>query len=401
MDKYGTQRIVFPNADGTHGHELPLQLRSALLMFRHSAPTSEEYNVDTGEHTLPLYDLTGEGEWKPEMFYDDTAALDYNNDIFVDTPLIIANASSTVDENSKYFDAREESGELSVNDKGDVVDEEGCIFLDSIDDKERTNDEFYYFDPSDEIPEDQLVGHAFHLSIDYDKVILDEVVDEVLANEDYETLSGKKEGFDSFAYVSYRARKEKQELETLQPFLGFRPLRVIRETLRHTTQMAHNVVRFPMRQHVKSRFPFLNRRRLRETVATDTYFSSFVGIGGITCAQVFFGLQSHVINVYGMQTENEFPEVYEDFIREEGCPSVLRRDNAGAETSYKVTDINRKYVVGDEYTEPHNPQQNPAELRAVKFVKDHTDVLMNRSGAPEKVWFYGSKYCGRCSQSLF
>ena len=271
-------------------------------------------------------------------------------------------------------------------------------FLDAIDEDDNTNDGLYYFDPTDEVPEKQLVGHAFHLSIDFDKVISSDEVDDVLHEEDFDVLCGNKEDpedFDTFAYVSYRVRKEKEDLEKLQPFLGFRPLKVIRETIRNTTQMAQNVVRFPMRQHVKSRFPFLNRRRLRETVATDTYFANRVGIGGITCAQVFFGLQSHMINVNPMRSENQFPEAYEDFIREEGCPSVLRRDNAGAETSHKVTDINRKYLIGDQYTEPNHPQQNPAELRAVKFVKDHTDVLLNRRNAPEKVWFYASDYVSK------
>ena len=395
--KPGTQRIVFPNPDGTQGYELPLQLRSALLMFRHSKPTQDEYDVATGESSMPIYDLTGEGTWNPESFYDDSAALDYDNDIFMDTPLVIANKSSisAMDdpENSKFYDARAHTGDLSLNDDGDVVDEEGQVFLETVDEPDNTNDGLYYFDPSDDIPEEQLAGHAFHLSIDYDKILISGDVDEALNDEGYDKLCGKEEDdYDSFAYVSYRARKEKEELESLQPFLGFRPLRVIRETLRHTTQMAHNVVRFPMRQHVKSRFPFLNRRRLRETVATDTYFAERVGIGSITCAQVFFGLQSHMINIFPMRSENQFPEVYEDFIREEGCPSVLRRDNAGAETSYKVTDINRKYLVGDEYTEPHNPQQNPSELRGVKFVKDHTDVLLDRCNAPEKVWFYASMY---------
>ena len=145
--KKGTQRIVFPNQDGTHGHELPLQLRSALLMFRHSLPTPEEYNVETGESTLPIYDLTGEGTWNPESFFDDTAALDYDNDIYVDNPLIVANTASTApevsttetdstekdlaetdSEISKFYDARGDSGELSIDDDGNVVDEQGLVF---------------------------------------------------------------------------------------------------------------------------------------------------------------------------------------------------------------------------------------------------------------------------------
>ncbi len=40
-----------------------------------------------------------------------------------------------------------------------------------------------------------------------------------------------------------------------------------------TTQMAKTYYRFPMRRHIKSRFPSLHRPRLCEKVATDTLFS--------------------------------------------------------------------------------------------------------------------------------
>ena len=58
---------------------------------------------------------------------------------------------------------------------------------------------------------------------------------------------------------------------------------------------------------------------------------------GYTCAQVFFGMTSKVINVYGMKSKSEFPQVYTDFLRTEGIPTVLRRDNAPEEQSAKVT----------------------------------------------------------------
>jgi hypothetical protein len=46
----------------------------------------------------------------------------------------------------------------------------------------------------------------------------------------------------------------------------------------------------------------------------DTYFANVWAIGGITCAQVFYGVQSHMINVYGMKSESAMPEAYKDFI---------------------------------------------------------------------------------------
>lgn len=80
------------------------------------------------------------------------------------------------------------------------------------------------------------------------------------------------------------------DLQKLQKKFGFLPLRILEHTVRYTTQISKAILRFPMRRHIKDRFPFLNRIRLREVVATDTMFSNCRAIGGYTCAQVFYGL---------------------------------------------------------------------------------------------------------------
>jgi hypothetical protein len=98
-------------------------------------------------------------------------------------------------------------------DNGTIVDELGLAFLDAADECEDTNDDLHYFDPSDDIPEDQLIGHAFHLLIDFDKIISSNDVDDILNKENFDALCGNKvnpEEFDTFAYVSYRVRKEKK-----------------------------------------------------------------------------------------------------------------------------------------------------------------------------------------------
>jgi hypothetical protein len=167
---------------------------------------------------------------------------------------------------------------------------------------------------------------------------------------------------------------------------------IIRKTLQNTTQLGQTILRFPMQRHIKARFPWLNCNRLRETVATDTYFANVRAIGGATCAQVFYGVQSHMINVYGMKSESEMPDTYMDFIREEGAPSILRRDNLQIQSGTRTTRLNRQYFIRDEFTEPGHPQQNPAELRAVKYLKDHTQVLLDRTSAPEICWLLGCEY---------
>ena len=172
----------------------------------------------------------------------------------------------------------------------------------------------------------------------------------------------------------------------IQPCLGFLPIDVIKRTLESTTQLAkwHNKV--PLQKHWTPRFQFMNVHRLKEPVATDTFFANCRALGGATCAQVFYGIQSHMINVYPMKSESEGPEAYEDFIREEGCPSLLRRDNSKMQTGEDFKSINRHFCVKDGFTEPHHPHQNPAESQAVRWLKHHCQTVMNISGAPDYVW---------------
>ena len=60
--------------------------------------------------------------------------------------------------------------------------------------------------------------------------------------------------------------------------------------------------------------------------------------------------------------------------------------------SKAVTQLNREYCVGDQFTEPHHPQQNPAELNGVRFVKQRARILMDRSGCPANLWFLCQNY---------
>ena len=143
---------------------------------------------------------------------------------------------------------------------------------------------------------------------------------------------------------------------------------------------------------MKARYNFLNMQQLQEPVATDTYFSSVKGLDGENCAQAFFGIKSQMINVIGMTSENEGPLAYEEFLRSEGIPTLLWCDNARMQKSFDFQEINRHWLIKDGFTEPYHPQQNPAELRAVRWLKMHTELIMNRTGAPDYLWFYCAKY---------
>src|SRR5687767_2135247 len=129
----------------------------------------------------------------------------------------------------------------------------------------------------------------------------------------------------------------------LRPYLGWRPLPIIKKTLENTTQMARMIIRHPLRRHVKARFPHMNVTRIDETVSTDPLFANCRSIyHGYVAAQVFYGTKSHTIFIYRIKKKWEFPGVYRDFIRDHGAPSALRRDNAKEEQSEAVQKNHRE-----------------------------------------------------------
>jgi hypothetical protein len=184
----------------------------------------------------------------------------------------------------------------------------------------------------------------------------------------------------------------KIDYEKLSPYFAFKPHEVTYHTLQQTMQLAKSTIHYPIRHHIKRRFQMLSHKRLNQVIATDTYFASGRSIEGYHCAKVFFDTISKMLVVTGMKTESEFPDVYLDFIRQHGVPSALRRDNAKSEISQCVRQIHRDLVIADHWTESHSPWQNPAELNGVKYLKLHAQVLLDRSGAPDTMWFLAQDY---------
>jgi hypothetical protein len=184
-----------------------------------------------------------------------------------------------------------------------------------------------------------------------------------------------------------KALPAKIDYEKLSPYLVFLPHDVIQHTLTQTTQLANPTIHYPMRRHLKSRCQILRHKKLNEVIATDTYFANEKSIEGFHCAQVFFGMTSKILYVAGMKTESEFVDVCLDFIRECGIPSALQRDNMKSEMSQHVRNIHRDFIIVDQWTEPHSPWRNPTELNGVKYLKSHAQVLFDRIGAPDNLWF--------------
>jgi hypothetical protein len=148
-----------------------------------------------------------------------------------------------------------------------------------------------------------------------------------------------------------------------------------------------------MRRHIRSRLSFMRAQRLNEVVSTDPMFANCRCFGpGWTGGQVFFGLKSTAMDIIGFKGKGEFPRCYRDYIRTRGVPSGLRRDNAKEEQSAEVDEIHRELYIRDEFSEPYNQQQNPVESRAIRYLKEHVHVLLDRSGAPDAAWYHAAKY---------
>jgi hypothetical protein len=94
----------------------------------------------------------------------------------------------------------------------------------------------------------------------------------------------------------------------------------------------------------------------------------------------------------GMKTESEFADVYLDFISKCGIPSTFRRDNEKSEMSQRVKDIHRDLIIANQWTEQHSPWQNPAELNGVEYLKSHAQILLDRTGTPDNLWFLAQDY---------
>ena len=201
------------------------------------------------------------------------------------------------------------------------------------------------------------------------------------------------------ASIEHQYRVNNQEVtaknpnfETLRPFFAWATVDAIKRTFDCTTRWARSVEHRPFRKHFKSRFPALNVHRRREPVATDTVYSDTPAIdSGVTSAQIFVGTQSMVTDVYGMKSDKDFVNTLEDNIRKRGAMDKLVSDRAQLEISNKVLDILRNYVIDDWQSEPYHEHQNAAERR-YQVVKETTNKVMDRTGAPAYTWLLALLY---------
>ena len=147
-------------------------------------------------------------------------------------------------------------------------------------------------------------------------------VEKFLASLSAEELYGHHLDFDVLGYMlsskaqAVRAKYKElseEDIKWMSKWL-LKPMDVVRETIKCTTRRLKAYFSYPMKKHYQSRFPWITDSvlRLNEIVSTDTIFSSVKGFNGEQCAQIFYGLTSHVIDVYPMKSKREFLRVYKE-----------------------------------------------------------------------------------------
>ena len=168
----------------------------------------------------------------------------------------------------------------------------------------------------------------------------------------------------------------------------------IRRTFQSTTQNAAHVISGgKIQQTLKSPNPALNVPRRHEAVATDSIYADVAAVAtnGQTCAQIFVGRSSLVVDVYGMHSTNEFVNTLLDCIRDRGAMDKLISDHAGYEMSARVQDVLRSLMIGHWKSEPYYQHQNFAEHRW-GHVKANLEWLMAFLDVEPDCWLLALRY---------
>ena len=177
-----------------------------------------------------------------------------------------------------------------------------------------------------------------------------------------------------------------QDIKKATPYLLNAAEETVKKTLETTTQLGKLSSRIPLRPHYKTRNPILSKTQLMEPWAINTWFCKVTSYEGYNCCQLFVGQKSRRTYLYGMISEHSGPDALLDFFRNIGVPLSIQRDNSKMQACNAWNDIMRRYNSADKFTEPYNPQQNPAE-RVIGVIKNAMKRTMMDTGCDPQAWY--------------
>ena len=195
-----------------------------------------------------------------------------------------------------------------------------------------------------------------------------------------------------------------RELADWQACLGYPSMELTRKTLKATTQLVPDVeseTREILRDHLKSRLALLRYQRTTERCFADVFFSSVPSIRGYRCFLLFAYEDSGLDVVHLMQRKSQVATGLQDLFRHFRVPACMFTDNApefvGEKSKWKA--LLRSAVVDSASTEPHHPNQNPAEHRG-GLLKAATLHMMQRCQVPLFLWCYAIEFMALVRQHL-
>lgn len=143
-----------------------------------------------------------------------------------------------------------------------------------------------------------------------------------------------------YSVMRHKVQHNQPDYKTLQSLFGWLPIDVICKTFERMPQHTHLPAGSNLKQFFKSSFPALNHPSRNEDVATDTiYYNTLAIDNGSTMSQLYFGLDTHISDIYSIKTEIQFVNTLEDNICKWGAMRCLLSNRTQVEISKRVHDI--------------------------------------------------------------
>ena len=346
------------------GYVLPLQVQQGLARLPIRPFTDREWD------TLPHVIMTDDLDWDPTV-------LDYSHDTerWFDTIAHVADTLPPQPEYDQYGNYR-----FSYNDNS-VFDVQHAYIYARLDESVLQDVRSVF--NIDVIAD--VIDHAVYYEVYHEFVVPDVPDDPPVFDDVHPPIP--------IPIIEPRAvNRQSPDYGRLRPYFGWISAERVKQTLDNTTQFARLPAGTHLKNVYKSANPALNVHRRAEAVACDIIYADTPAVGsGVKSAVIFVGRDTYVTDIYGIKSDNQFIRTLQDNIRERGAPARLLSDRGQVIVSKAVQNVLRTLCIESWQSEPHQQQQNPAE-RHVQTVKNTTNRVLDRTGAPSSTWLLCMQY---------
>jgi len=102
-------------------------------------------------------------------------------------------------------------------------------------------------------------------------------------------------------------------------------------------------------------------------------------------------MNTDVVDIYPMKFSKQFVNTLKDKVRFRGAPIKLVSDPAQVKISGRALEFFRVYVISAWQNESHQQHQKYTE-RKIQQLKQMTNVILDRTGAPSSLWLLALMY---------